>query len=187
MAKWLLEASEKLNYPSAHKLYQYLKANNQYIPLSIIEKSYTQYHPERQLFFRSRYTTRPRHTGPVKFKPPSLRHGRFAASDINVRWMADLVDLSAQPSSGGGEHPYQYILAVLNVFSKQLWARALRSKTPAEVTKAFQEILHDQHHPPSQVDTDGGRSSLGLSQNFWTKTTSGIMSRTDRMCMDLLL
>ena len=149
------DASEKLNYPSAQKLYQYLKANNQYVPLEVIEKSFTQYQPERQLFYRPRNTQRPRHTGPVKFAPPSLRQGRVAASDLHDTWMADLVDLSAQPSGGGGEPPYQYILVVLNVFSKQLWARALRTKAPAVVTEAFKEILHGQR-PPSRLDTDAG-------------------------------
>ena len=41
MAQWMWDASEKLNYPSAQKLYQYLKANNQYVPLEVIEKSFT--------------------------------------------------------------------------------------------------------------------------------------------------
>ena len=163
MARWMWDASEKLNYPSAQKLYEYLKANNQHVPLEVIEKSFTQFQPERQLFFRSRYARRPRRTGPVKFTPPNLRQGRVPASDIHDRWMADLADLSAQPS--GGESPYQYILVVLNVFSKQLWARALRSRTAAAVTDAFKEILQGQR-PPCRLDTDAGNEFTGVFQTL---------------------
>ena len=62
---------------------------------------------------------------------------------------------TAQPS---GE--FQYVLAVLNVFSKELWARPLRTKTPAVVTEAFREILQGQELP-SRLDTDLGSEFTG--------------------------
>jgi hypothetical protein len=55
---------------------------------------------------------------------------------------------------------FQYVLAVLNVFSKELWARPLRTKTPAVVTEAFREILQGQE-PPSRLDTDSGSEFTG--------------------------
>ena len=84
----------------------------------------------------------------------------MTALDINDRWMADLADLTAQPSSGGGDPPYQYILVVFNVFSKELWARPLRTKTAEVVTQAFKEILLGEH-PPSRLDTDAGLEFTG--------------------------
>jgi hypothetical protein len=86
---------------------------------------------------------------------PNLRKGHFAAADIDDRWMADLADLTAQPS---GE--FQYILVVMNVFSKELWARPLTTKTPAAVTAAFKEILQSEK-PPSRLDTDLGSEFTG--------------------------
>lgn len=159
MAKHIVNASDKLNYAGASKLYAHLKANSQYVPWDIV-KAFTDRQPERQIFAQPRRVRHPRREGPAIDRPPNLKEGHVTALDINDRWMADLADLTAQPSSGGGDPPYQYILVVFNVFSKQLWARPLRTKTAEVVTQAFKEILHGQH-PPSRLDTDAGLEFTG--------------------------
>ena len=165
MAQWIWDAAEKLNYPSAHRIYLHLKAHNQYVPYNIIQEAYSKNEPTRQIFYNPRDIHRARRNlGPKKLMPPNLKQGKVAAADINDRWMADLIDLTAQPSIEEGKSssstPYQYILVVLNVFSKQLWARALRTKTAAVVTEAFKEIL-DGEQPPSRLNTDSGSEFTG--------------------------
>ena len=155
MAQRIYDAAEKLNYPSGQRLYTYLKNNKQYVPYEIINQVYDKENAVRQLFYRERNANRPRRKGPATQEKPNLRKGHFSAADIDDRWMADLADLTAQPS---GE--FQYVLAVLNVFSKELWARPLRTKTPAVVTEAFKEILQGQE-PPSRLDTDLGSEFTG--------------------------
>ena len=158
----IAEASQKLNYPGANKLYSHLKANSQYVQYKHIQ-AHVERQPEHQIFTQHRRAGRPRQTGPIKQRPPNLAEGRVPAMDINDRWMADLVDLTAQPSiepGSVGTSPYQYILVVLNVFSKQLWVRALRTKTPAVVTEAFKEILNGESSP-SRLDTDSGSEFTG--------------------------
>ena len=159
MARHIVNASDKLNYAGPEKLYAHLKANSQYVPWDIV-KAFTDRQPERQIFAQPRRVRYPRREGPAIDRPPNLKEGHVTALDINDRWMADLADLTAQPSSGGGDPPYQYILVVFNVFSKQLWARPLRTKTAEVVTNAFREILHGQH-PPSRLDTDAGLEFTG--------------------------
>lgn len=165
MAQWIWDAADKLNYPSAHALYTYLKSHNQYVPYKVISEAYTQNQPERQIFYRARLqSTRPKHSGPITYRPPNLKQGKVAAADINDRWMVDLVDLTAQPSAETNatlsSSPFHYILVVLNVFSKQLWAKALRSKVPSVVTEAFKEILRGKR-APSRIDTDAGPEFAG--------------------------
>jgi hypothetical protein len=164
IAQWIWDAAEKLNYPSTHAIYLYLKAHDRYVPYTVIEESYTKYRTERQIFYHPRQVGRARTLGPKQLTRPNLRQGRVAAADIDDRWMADLADLTAQPSkesdSSLSSTPYQYILVVLNVFSKQLWAKALRTKTPAVVTEAFKAILQGQH-PPTRLDTDNGSEFTG--------------------------
>ena len=155
MAQRIYDAAEKLNYPSGHRIYLYLRNNNQYVPYEVIKEVYDKDNAVKQLFYRERNIRRPRHKGPMMQEKPDLRKGRFSAADIDDRWMADLADLTAQPS---GE--FQYILAVLNVFSKQLWAKALTTKTPEVVTAAFREILQGKD-PPSRLDTDSGSEYTG--------------------------
>ena len=159
MGKHIVDASDKLNYAGPNKLYSHLKANSHYVPWDIV-KAFTDRQPERQIFTQPRRVRHPRQKGPPMQRPPNLTEGRVTALDLNDRWMADLADLTAQPSSGGGDPPYQYILVVLNVFSKQLWTRPLRTKTAAVVTEAFKDILNGQH-PPSRLDTDAGLEFTG--------------------------
>ena len=154
-AQRINDAAEKLNYPSGEKIYQYLRANNQYVPYKVINEVYDKEDATRQIFRRDHDSDRPRRKGPRTQEKPNLKKGNFAAADIDDRWMADLADLTAQPS---GE--FQYILVVINVFSKELWARPLTTKTPAVVTAAFREILQGKD-PPSRLDTDVGSEFTG--------------------------
>jgi len=160
MAQRIYDAAEKLNYPSGHRVYLYLKSNNQYVPYKVINEVYDKENAVRQLFYRERKVRRPRQKGPTMQTKPNLRQGRFSAADIDDRWMADLADLTAQPS---GE--FQYVLTVLNVFSKQLWAKALTTKTPEAVTAAFREILEGKD-PPTRLDTDSGSEFTGPFQKL---------------------
>ena len=155
MAQRIYDAAEKLNYPGGHALYLYLKNNKQYVPYKVIQEVYDKENAVRQLFYRERNVRARQSKGPKVQQKPNLRTGRFSAADIDDRWMADLADLTAQPSK-----EYQYVLVVLNVFSKQLWARALKSKTPGIVTDAFREILQNES-APTRIDTDSGSEFTG--------------------------
>ena len=160
MAQRIYDAAEKLNYPDGYRLYLHLKNNRAYVPYKVIKEVYDKEDPVRQLFYRERNVRRPRRKGPAMQEKPNLRNGHFSAADIDDRWMADLADLTAQPSG-----KFQYILVVLNVFSKQLWARPLQSKTPAVVTEAFKEVLQGER-PPSRLDTDSGGEFTGPFLQF---------------------
>ena len=166
MAKHIVHASDTLNYPGTNKLYEYLKARSQHVPLNIV-KAFVERQPERQIFTQNRRVRHPRQSGPIMQTRPNLSEGRVPALDLNDRWMADLADLTAQPSVNAQSEatPFQYILVVLNVFSKRLWAKALRVKSPAAVTAAFKEILNGQH-PPSRLDTDLGSEFQGPFSKF---------------------
>jgi len=160
----MASASEQLNYAGANKIYSHLKNDGQRVNYKAVEE-YVQRQPHRQVFAHPRRLRHPKAKGPTMLKPPNLREGRVPAIDLNDRWMADLADLTAQPSIPAegvnrGHVPYQYILVVLNVFSKELFARPLQYKTPETVLAAFREILHGQHKP-SRLDTDGGAEFSG--------------------------
>ena len=98
MAQRIYDTAEKLNYPDGYRIYLYLRANKQYVPYKVIKEVYDKATAVRQLFYRERNIRRPRHKGPTMQEKPNLRKGRFSAADIDDRWMADLADLTAQPS-----------------------------------------------------------------------------------------
>ena len=101
--------------------------------------------------------------------PTKSKQGKIVALSIHERWMADLIDLTAQPSgsdknaSGSKDVPQQafrYILVVQNVFSRELYVKPLKTKEPETVTQAFKTIL-DANFKPGRLDTDNGAEFQG--------------------------
>jgi hypothetical protein len=169
----LQEAASKYNYPSAGRLYNALKAHQVeggYDKFKLKEvNAFVKKQPANQIFteFHRRRRAKTRAAGPKII--PQRGEGSFVAFGIDDRWMADLADLTAQPSipedDADVEHPYQYILVVLDVFSRKLFARPLRTKDPTTVLNAFKEILHGQRKP-ARLDTDAGPEFKGPFKAF---------------------
>ena len=90
--------------------------------------------------------------------------GKIAASDLNSRWFADLIDFTAAPSEDAGNDVglrptaanEKYILVVQDVFSRFIWTEALLNKRPQTVAAAFQKILDRAGVAPQTVVSDGG-------------------------------
>lgn len=82
---------------------------------------------------------------------------------IHDLWQSDLVDIQAYAKENGQN---RYILTVINCFTKEAYAKPLKSKSGLDVTKAFEEILQ-QNVPPMnmQVGTLGNVLNSGVSSN----------------------
>jgi transposase InsO family protein len=97
------------------------------------EFAYTLHKPARRNFVRN----------------PVVVHG------IDEEWMADLVDMREFSRQNDG---YNYILTVIDCFSKFAWGVPLKSKTGVEVSAAFKKIFNDAVN----LNYPGvGQSSLG--------------------------
>ena len=93
--------------------------------------------------------------------------GHIVAQDIDHRWVADIISFVSRPvsashASGSEERAIAYVLLLQDVFSRQLWARPLRSVS--EATTAFAQILKETGRTPMRCDTDGGPEFI--STNF---------------------
>ena len=62
--------------------------------------------------------------------------GKIWSTSPNDRWQADLIDYTARPSSKG-DTKYTHILAVMDIFTRKLFTRALTGTKPKEVVEAF--------------------------------------------------
>lgn len=74
-------------------------------------------------------------------------------------WQADLVDMRAYSHINSG---YQYILTVIDTFSKYVWAEPLKSKSGKDVVNAFHKITSSgigkmQYRKPRNLQTDDGK------------------------------
>jgi len=61
---------------------------------------------------------------------------------INDLWQADLVEMGAFSKSNDG---YQYLLTVIDTFSKYAWGEALKSKNANDVSQAMARIFKSGH------------------------------------------
>ena len=73
------------------------------------------------------------------------------------QYQADLVDMRAYTKSNEG---FQYILTVIDVFSKVAYAEPLRTKSGAEVAEALRRVFLASDRPPTKLQTDAGKEFL---------------------------
>ena len=64
--------------------------------------------------------------------------GKVLAEDVNSRYQADLLDFK---NDGGGAE--KNVLVVVNVFTREMWARAIKNKTAKSTAAALVDILDD--------------------------------------------
>jgi hypothetical protein len=72
-------------------------------------------------------------------------------SHIDEQWEADLVDMQEFSKQNKG---YKYILTVIDVLSKYLWAIPLKTKTAKDIVLAFEKIFESRK--PMKIRTDRG-------------------------------
>jgi transposase InsO family protein len=82
--------------------------------------------------------------------PPPRFTGHVTARHVDERWASDVMDLSAKTTKGGPA----YILIVQDIFSRFLFARAIRTKT--EVGAAFSRIMEETNRKPEELNSDRG-------------------------------
>ena len=96
------------------------------------QRVYTLHKPARK-----RFDTRP-------YKTPG----------IDYLWQADLAEFGNYSTINNG---YNYMLTVIDVFSRYAWARPVRHKTGKLVMEAFRDILQTDNRKPRLLQTDQGK------------------------------
>ena len=66
---------------------------------------------------------------------------RVIVSKIDDQWQADLVDMQKNKSQNKN---FNYILTVIDIFSKFAWAIPIKNKTGDSITRAFEIIFKDR-------------------------------------------
>ena len=95
------------------------------------QNTYTLYKPVRRRFRRRKYIVR----------------------GIDSLWQADLADFKAVSRWNDG---FNYVLVVIDVFSKYLWAQPVKTKNAGDVLSAFRKVLNTDSRKPQSFNTDKG-------------------------------
>lgn len=103
------------------------------------------------------------------FKPVIRRFTRCRTivKSIDDLWQADLAEFRAYSKSN---RDHNYVLVVIDCFSKYLWTRPLKTKTAVEVHDAMSDILLGCGRSPKHLQTDQGTE-------FFNKHFAGLMRK----------
>lgn len=78
---------------------------------------------------------------------------KYIVSNINYLWQADLSDMR---SLSQYNDEYNYILCVIDVFSKFAYARPLKKKDSKSIIRSFKSIFAETNSKPEHLQTDKG-------------------------------
>jgi len=100
-------------------------------------------------------------------KPARKNFGRNPTyvKGIDQQWQADLADMQGLK---GQNDNYNYIMTVIDVFSKKAWAIPVKSKSSKDMLTAFKELFQESRpRKPDRLQTDAGKEFLNKEvQNF---------------------
>ncbi|GFU15685.1 uncharacterized transposon-derived protein F54H12.3 [Trichonephila clavipes] len=88
----------------------------------------------------------------TKFKPVirNFRRRQTYASHIDDQWQADLIDMQRYSSYNNTN----YMVTIIDIFSKFAWAIPIKRKTGKEVSEAFRKVF--KQRKPEKIQTDKG-------------------------------
>jgi hypothetical protein len=81
-----------------------------------------------------------------------IKRNRVVVEGIDSQWDGDLMDMSSTTKDNNG---IRYILVLIDVFSRYLWCRPLKTKRGIELVTALQSVLKEGRQP-EVLRTDRG-------------------------------
>ena len=80
------------------------------------------------------------------------------AKGIDHQWQADLADMQGLKKENDG---YNYLLTVIDIFSKKAWVIPIKNKSAKELFSAFKQLFAESHpRKPTRLQTDAGKEFL---------------------------
>lgn len=87
---------------------------------------------------------------PVHRKFP---RNKYVLSNLNELWQADLSDMRTYSKYNNG---FNYILCVIDVFTKYAYARPLKNKNSETIKTCFKSIFNEANTTPTHIQSDKG-------------------------------
>ena len=83
--------------------------------------------------------------------------------DIDHVWVADLKDMMQYHKDNDD---YKFVVMVMDVFSRYMWAVPLKTKQSIEISKALEKIFKDTGRKPRILFTDAGSEFVGRTRKM---------------------
>ena len=95
----------------------------------------------------------------------NCKHNKIYAPEIDSLWEADLAFVQDVAKENDGVN---YLLVVIDVFSKFLWVRPMKNKNARSLVQAFDSILSEKRKP-EKLRTDKGTAFISESFQQYLK------------------
>ena len=138
---------EELNYPSLAKLFKAIRVHHKNISNDEV-KQYLESLNEVQIF-------------KPQAKINKKIQGHITSLSPNEAWQMDLLDLSKYSQYNKG---FNFILLVIDIFTRKAYAVASKTKSTYDVIIAFETILNEANDAPMTITSDN--ESAFLSNDF---------------------
>ena len=99
---------------------------------------------------------------------------RVYVKGIDKQWQADLVEMREFSNENDG---YNYLLTVIDCFSKYAWAIPIKNKTAEEIIKSFDNIFKERK--PLKLQTDKGKEFINKKFQNFLKTNDVVWFSTN--------
>lgn len=96
-------------------------------------------------------------------KRVKYKRTQVIVAGIDDQWQIDLVDVRKIKGSNFG---VSYIFTCIDVFSKNAWAKTIKTKQALECKNALEAIIRESKRKPNHVYLDGGNEFKGAFRNF---------------------
>ena len=109
------------------------------------------------------------HDSYTLFKPTRYRfkRNRIVTTGLDYMWDSDLADMSNIKEHNDG---FSYLLVVIDIFSRYLWLKPIKTKHGTEVKNAFEDIFNETSRRPARLRTDKGKEFLNRKVQQYMKT-----------------
>ena len=132
------DSSKPASFSGPDKLYEYIQRDGKY--------DISKYKIRKWLQRQEPYSLQ----RPMRKTFP---RNQIFVTGIDDQWSADLMDMMKFKQYNDG---YSYILMVIDLFSKYLWMRPLKTKTGESIKSALANILREGRYP-TRIKTDKGQ------------------------------
>ena len=137
---------KKYNYPSKKKLYALAKLEGVRMTLKDIDSFLSKQHSQ-QIFS----------------KKIQQKEGHIVSFVPDLRYQMDLVDMSNFSKKNGG---FNWILMLIDIFSRKLYAYLLKDKSKESIVKALTQFFKKYHPETIISDNDTGFNSSVVKKLF---------------------
>lgn len=103
---------------------------------------------------------------PVHRKFP---RNKYILSNVNELWQADLSDMRTYSKDNKG---FNYILCVIDVFSKYAYARPIKKKNSETIKESFESIFKEANTTPTHIQSDKGTEFVSKDAQSFFKLKS---------------